>query len=201
MATPRDIRYMAFQTLFQLDARGEGDREAIRQFLIDSTAPIRDRENSPETIAPAPARRQAGRPPLSPEELTDIGWRVDFTEFLRGPIREIDVDKALTMAMGAWKGRTTADDALRELAPTWPAYRQPAVDRAIIRLAHFEMTKAGINPKIAVNEAIEIAKQFSTDRSPGFINGVLDKIMKQVLAAADQPAEDTAPESPEPETA
>ncbi len=108
--------------------------------------------------------------------------------------REAAVE-AMALAQGAFERRAEADADLRLLAPTWPADRQPAIDRAIIRLAHYEMSAGGVNPKVAVNEAIELAKEFSTDRSPAFINGVLDKVLKRVLggAPAGAPPEAAAP--------
>ena len=105
-------------------------------------------------------------------------------------VTEGEADRALELAMSAYRDRVAADGALKELAPTWPAHRQPAVDRAIIRLAHYEMTSGRTNAKVAVNEAVELAKMYSTERSPAFINGVLDKILKRVLAErAGAPAE------------
>ncbi len=96
-------------------------------------------------------------------------------------------DKAAKVALNAYAHRAAADATMAELAPTWPAHRQAAVDRAILRLAHYEMTAtadggAGINPKIVVNEAVELAKEFSTEKSPAFVNGLLDKVLKRVLA-------------------
>lgn len=140
MATPRDIRRLAFQALFQLDARGEGEAEGIRAAL----SAIGDDD---------------------PAELT-----------------EKETGRAFALALEAYRARRDADDESSRLAPTWPASRQPAVDRAIIRLAHYEMNAGGVNPKIAVNEAIELAKRYSTERSPSFVNGVLDKMLKRVLA-------------------
>lgn len=91
-------------------------------------------------------------------------------------------DEALELAHGAYADRLAADDAIAKLAPTWPAHRQPAVDRAILRLAHYEMMTGRGNPKAAINDAIELAKEFSTERSPAFVNGVLDKVLKTVQA-------------------
>ncbi len=93
-----------------------------------------------------------------------------------------DANKAMDLALGAWRGRAMADAEVRTLAPEWPAHRQPAIDRAILRLAHFEMVEGRAHPKIAVNEAVRLAKDFSTERSPAFVNGVLDKVLKRVLA-------------------
>jgi N utilization substance protein B len=134
MATPREIRRSAFQVLFQLDARGAADAEAIRDSLsADEGMSAKDRE------------------------------------------------KAFALGLDAYQARHAADKELEALAPTWPAHRQAAVDRAILRLAHYEMTSGKTAPKIAVNEAVELAKEFSTDRSPAFVNGLLDKVLKRVL--------------------
>jgi len=91
--------------------------------------------------------------------------------------------EAYDLALAAYENRRTADTRIKELAPTWPAVRQPAVDRAVLRLAHYEMTSGAVPPKIAVNEAIKLAKNFGGERSPAFVNGVLDKILKGVLEA------------------
>ncbi len=98
-----------------------------------------------------------------------------------GPIVPKDRDKAMELAQAAFESSAEADREVVALSPTWPAHRQPAVDRAIIRLAWHEMTTGRVNPKIAVNEAVELAKEFSTEKSPAFVNGVLDRILKRVL--------------------
>lgn len=100
------------------------------------------------------------------------------------PMSPASLDRAFTLAMGAWEGREAADREMTELAPDWPTSRQPAIDRAILRLAHHEMTTGKTPPKVAVNEAVELAKAFSTERSPAFINGLLGKVLKRVLAEA-----------------
>lgn len=103
--------------------------------------------------------------------------------------------KAMDLATGAFRDRTAADRAIKIYAPTWPAHRQPAIDRAILRLAHYEMTSGRVSPKIAVNEAVDLAKRFSTEKSPAFVNAILDKILKKVLAApGDSTPGDAAPE-------
>lgn len=93
-------------------------------------------------------------------------------------------DRAMRLAQDAYASRQDADALVRELAPTWPPERQPAIDRAIMRLAHHEMTSGVTPPKVAVNEAIELAKRFSTEQSPAFLNGLLDKALKRVLASS-----------------
>ena len=103
-----------------------------------------------------------------------------------GPLRPQDRDKAFEFAKAAFDQRMEADREVAALSPGWPPNRQPAADRAIIRLAHYEMTSGRTAPKVVVNEAVELAKEFSTERSPAFVNGVLDKILKRVLREAPQ---------------
>lgn len=94
-------------------------------------------------------------------------------------------EKAFRLAVNAWEQRADADVVLGELSKEWSVSRMPVVDRSILRLAHYEMTRVeGSEPKGVVNEAVELAKQFSTEQSPGFVNAILDKILKRVLAEA-----------------
>ena len=54
------------------------------------------------------------------------------------------------------------------------------MDRAILRLAYHEITTGRVPVKIAINEAVELAKQFASEESPPFVNGVLDKMHRQL---------------------
>ena len=63
--------------------------------------------------------------------------------------------------------------------PQWPPRRQPGVDRSLIRLAIYEMTSTDTPPRVVLDEAIELAKEFSTEQSPAFVNGVLDAVLKE----------------------
>ena len=87
---------------------------------------------------------------------------------------------AVELALAAWATRHEADAQCSKLAPDWPTSRQPPIDRAILRLAWFEMTTGRNPPAIVINEAVELAKQFSDEKSPPFINGVLDRIAKRL---------------------
>lgn len=87
--------------------------------------------------------------------------------------------KAKALARAAWEDRASADATMQSLAPTWPAKRQAAVDRAILRLAHHEIVTGRVAPVIAINEAVELAKEFGTDKSPGFVNALLDRVARR----------------------
>ncbi len=89
-------------------------------------------------------------------------------------------EEATELAIAAWHGRSGADALVAELAPDWPTHRQPPVDRAILRLAHHEIRSGHAPAKVAINEAVELAKQFGSEHSPAFINGVLDKVARRV---------------------
>lgn len=83
------------------------------------------------------------------------------------------------LATLAWSHRQESDEAIEAISPEWPVRRQPMVDRNLLRLAHCEMNHVGTPPKAAINEAVELAKEFGGERSPGFVNGVLDRLMRQ----------------------
>jgi N utilization substance protein B len=96
---------------------------------------------------------------------------------------EPDVRKqAIDAAAGTWEQRAVIDAQVERLAPQWPTRRQPGVDRSLIRLAVWEMTSTDTPPKVVIDEAIEIAKSFSTENSPAFVNGVLDAVLKERAA-------------------
>jgi len=71
------------------------------------------------------------------------------------------------------------DQALAEASHTWRVERMSRVDRNILRLACYEMLFSGgsVPPKVAINEAVELAKRYGAEDSPGFINAVLDSLL------------------------
>jgi N utilization substance protein B len=87
--------------------------------------------------------------------------------------------RSLQMAEGAWGQRESIDVLIERIAPQWPPRRQPGVDRSILRLAVWELNNCATPPKVVIDEAIELAKEFSTEQSPAFVNGVLDAILRE----------------------
>src|SRR4051812_22791927 len=101
---------------------------------------------------------------------------------VQGEDRHIDDEtrrRGLQIANEAWTTRDVADQWIERLAPQWPPRRQPGVDRAILRLAMWELTNANTPPKVVIDEAIELAKSYSTENSPAFVNGVLDAVLRE----------------------
>ena len=89
---------------------------------------------------------------------------------------------ALDAAAGTWEQRSMIDQRLERISPQWPPRRQPGVDRNLIRLAVWEMTSTDTPPKVVIDEAIEMAREFSTEQSGAFVNGVLDAVLKENAA-------------------
>ena len=74
--------------------------------------------------------------------------------------------------------RKELDEEIQWYAPSWPVTQLPAVDRNILRIAIYEVKLAKETPpKVAINEAVELAKHFGSDSSPRFVNGVLGALM------------------------
>lgn len=73
------------------------------------------------------------------------------------------------------------DNKVREAAPEFPIEKINKVDLAILRLAIYELQfEKKTPPKVIIDEAIELAKEFGSDASPGFINGALGKLLKDL---------------------
>lgn len=97
---------------------------------------------------------------------------------------------AAALAAAVWAKHEAYDALASQYAAAWPSRRQPAVDRALIRLAWHEIVSGHAPVTVAINEAVELAKAFGSDKSPAFVNAVLDKMTKE---AGTLPPEAPAP--------
>ena len=109
---------------------------------------------------------------------------------------------ATTLIKGVLANRNELDTLICNVTQNWSLQRISLMDRAILRVATFEILKSpkGVTPATAINEAIEIAKSYSLDNSPRFINGILDKIRKNLQEKAsseEPPAEEASTPSEE----
>lgn len=95
------------------------------------------------------------------------------------------------LSKGVIKHLDEIDALVQRLAPEWPLDQVTAIDRNILRLEVYEL-KYGkeIPPKVAINEAIELAKAFGSDSSSKFVNGVLGSLYKEMQASGEAPIED-----------
>lgn len=87
------------------------------------------------------------------------------------------------LCSGIAKVYTKLDELLQPIAPEWPIAQIAAIDRNVLRIGLFELLFMGktVPPKVAINEAIELAKSFGSDNSRSFINGVLGTAYKSLV--------------------
>lgn len=147
----RWVRTLAMQVLYQIDLTGETDHQCLVKQLTERAA----------SDAPDDTSAGSGEPEASGAD-------------------QQAAEAAVALALGAWDHRERADGWVAELAPGWPTHRQPPVDRSLLRLACHEMCIGHAPPRVAINEAVELAKRYSSEQSPAFINGVLDQLAKRL---------------------
>lgn len=176
---------LALERLFKLDRdlalarlrflQGIDDFPALRGQLEAVAASVRRLQRISDRL------RMVEEPEKFPEQ-ADLARLRDSKEEIRELRRLADdlVDEILTEKEGI-------DATLAAVVENFAPERIDPVDRAILRLGSHEILHAGTPPKVAINEAIELAKRFGTTDSRRFVNGVLDRIAKQHAASSESP--------------
>ena len=93
-----------------------------------------------------------------------------------------DTEFVYNLARNVVENAETLDKALAPLAPEWPIESIAAIDRNVLRMGLYELSECGdsIPPKVAINEAVELAKAFGSENSSKFVNGVLGTAYKKL---------------------
>jgi N utilization substance protein B len=154
MGKRREARERAVQFLFQNDLNPPADLDgALEEFWESQRA---------AAIAEEKGGATWGQPvELPPPSTEEAAVRLFADPLIRGTLQH----------------RDEADEVIRKHAKNWDLHRIAAVDRNILRLAIYEMLhRDDIPPVVSINEAVDIAKKFSTQDSGKFVNGILDKI-------------------------
>ena len=87
------------------------------------------------------------------------------------------------LAGGVLENIGEIDNIISEFAPSWPISQMAIVDRNLLRMGIYEISMGSETPpKVAINEAVEMAKAFGSESSPRFVNGVLGAVMQKVAA-------------------
>lgn len=164
MGTRRKARECAMQFLFQYDLNpAENLDEALERFWESQRAHERE-------AALADASPDKGEPP-PPPTAAESAVRLFAEPLIRGTLEHRDVLDAL----------------IQKHAKNWSLHRMAVVDRNLLRLAAYEMLyREDIPPVVSINEAVDIAKKYSTDDSGKFVNGILDSLRKEILRPARQ---------------
>jgi N utilization substance protein B len=162
MGTRREARERAVQFLFQCDVNPPADWEQALNLFWDSQRAAALAEEKGKATWGA----KVELPPATAEETAT-------RKFAEPLIR------------GAWAHRAELDACIQKHAKNWDLHRMAVVDRNVLRLAIYEMLhRDDIPPVVSINEAVDIAKKYSTEDSGRFVNGILDKIRGELLRPA-----------------
>jgi N utilization substance protein B len=110
----------------------------------------------------------------------------ELLEHLAQFFQETDSDESVRKlawdwTKGTWENRPECDELITASTIRWQLKRLSLVDKSILRLAVYQLKFCpDIPPKVVINEAIELAKKFGSDKSGPFVNGVLDAILKKL---------------------
>ena len=160
MGMRREARERAIQFLFQYDMnRPERLEEALEHFWSSQRASELKPDRTPAQTAQ-----------LEPEEKQSHRALREFAD---------------PLIHGTLEHQEAIDALIRQYAKNWRLERIAVVDRNILRLALYEMThRDDIPPIVSINEAVDIAKRFSTEESGKFVNGILDRAKADLLRSA-----------------
>jgi N utilization substance protein B len=103
-----------------------------------------------------------------------------FDEWIAQRLRGADlVDFARRLVAGVREHRVEIDAAIERTAANWTLKRMAATDRNVLRLGTYELLFGEVPPRVAIDEAVELAKRFGAAQSSQFVNGILDKVMHE----------------------
>ncbi len=88
------------------------------------------------------------------------------------------------LVTGTAEGAAEIDRRIASISEHWRLERMPVVDRNVLRLAIFELMKGETPPAVVIDEALELARRFSSEESVAFVNGVLDAVRRELKAVA-----------------
>lgn len=125
--------------------------------------------------------REAALQILYQIEITQDPWEKAVSVYWENvPADPEVIEFANQLVQGAIQFRDQIDQRIKQCTDNWEITRMAAVDRNILRLASYELLHTSeIPPKVAINEAVELAKKYGDTDSSKFVNGILDRIHKE----------------------
>ena len=121
----------------------------------------------------------------------------DSRRFIRSRMqgRKALTQFACKLLAGTIERRDEIDVYLAKLATHWTLPRMPVVDRNVLRLGAYEILFAETPARVAVNESVVLAKRYGDKNSPRFVNGVLDRLMKETDSGSQAEAHSAMPKA------
>ena len=107
------------------------------------------------------------------DELKIDGFKSDISNY-----NDLDIKYANEILNGVQAEKNEIDSLIQNYAPSFPLKQVAIIDKNILRICIYEIKFNELNPSIAMDEAIEIAKVFGSDKSGAFINGVIDSFVQ-----------------------
>lgn len=156
MTPRRRARSVAMQVLYALDAVEPLDPgAALSSHLHQFGVPEEETDETPEPVSGKAAENDAA------------------------PMAPFDKEMAIDLIRGVCAHRTEIDDVLARLSRKWRVERLARVDRTILRLGIYELAhREDVPARVAISEAVELAKRFGAEETPAFVNGLLDSALE-----------------------
>ena len=98
---------------------------------------------------------------------------------------EVLIDFAWSLFTGVRENREAIDERITAVSDHWKIERMAPTDRNVIRICIFEIDRIGTPAAVVLNEAVELAREFGTEHSSSFVNGILDKLASQGRSASE----------------
>ena len=122
--------------------------------------------------------REVALQALFQEDLNPRDSRDQLTPFLQSRLQDEQLREfAMTLVLGVMRNQSELDALLESKADNWSLSRMAATDRSVLRLGAFEIRYADTPDRVAIDEALELAKRFGSAQSSQFVNGILDKLI------------------------
>ena len=178
------------------------DAERVRLRAFARAIPVGDDHSSEAAMTRRTRGREIALQVLYQVEQNPSQGKTEIDRFIQRRLREPKLCAfAHELVNGVHEHQARIDSLISDVAENWRLDRMAAIDRNILRLGAFELLYcAEIPAKVAINEALELAKRYSTAQSSRFVNGILDRLQaaaaEQEAKAKAAPVETASPETP-----
>jgi N utilization substance protein B len=170
-----ELNDLILASIRTLNAELEDNLEEASEELSRSNEQIFKSETRASSITTAKTMLQDAIG-LTQKAINRLGSIIELPEFIQLATQHEVREYALELMETVHRRRQEIDEILNEVMVDWQTHRLPKIDRDILRLAVAEMAFLQVENKVAINEAVEIAKRYSDDDGYRFINGVLRKV-------------------------